>query len=222
MNKYKLVIFDLDGTLLDTTEGILSSIRYTINKFRLPQLPEADLLTFIGPPIPESFSKHYNVSEETLNEMVKTFRNDYSKRTLFQASVYDGIYQLFDFLTQSDIPSAIATYKREDYALSLLKYFGFGKYTDNMYGADPDNKLKKKDIILKSIQTAGITKIDNSVLMIGDTFYDGAAADELGIDFIAVTYGFGFKKGEQIGNINISSYADSPLDIINYLNKNEN
>lgn len=213
--KYRLAVFDLDGTLLDTTQGILASVRYTIQYFSLPPLSQDLLLSFIGPPIQNSFAKAYGLSGSILQEIATVFRMDYSNHNLLKASPYCGIYDLFQSLSDAGVQTAIATYKREDYALTLLKHFGFEQYTSIMFGGDHENELKKKDIIMKCLKAAYIDDYE-SVVMIGDTLHDAVGASELGIDFIAVTYGFGFKPGiNYVGNY--TGYADTPIDILNLI-----
>lgn len=210
--KYQLAIFDLDGTLLDTTQGILRSVEYTIRSFSLPSLCQEDLLSFIGPPIQDSFARFYGLSGNILQDIATVFRANYSGSNLLKAKPYFGIYDLLEQLSNRDIKVAVATYKREDYAVKLLRNFGFDKYTDIMFGGDHENKLKKKDIIIKCIKTADISDY-SSVVMIGDTLYDAIGAAEINLDFIAVTYGFGFKPNVSSKNKYIG-YADTPMDIL--------
>ncbi|MCE8540442.1 HAD hydrolase-like protein [Bacteroides fragilis] len=213
--KYRLAIFDLDGTLLDTTEGIVKSVVHTIRYFNLPLLPQEVLLSFIGPPIQDSFAKFYGLSGDILQEIATIFRNDYSNNNLLKAKPYDGIYQLFRLLSDAGIQTAVATYKREDYAVALLNHFGFNEYTKIMYGGDHDNKLRKKDIIQKCIDTSNVG--DNGcIVMVGDTLHDAVGAEGLGIDFIAVTYGFGF-KADEVDNSGYVGYADKAIDVFNLM-----
>lgn len=217
--RYQLAIFDLDGTLLDTTQGILKSVEYTIQHFGLPPLSHDILLSFIGPPIQESFAKVYGLSGSILQEIASIFRTNYSSYNLLKANPYNGIYDLFQRLSDMGIQTAIATYKREDYALTLLKHFDFYQYTNIMYGGDNENKLKKKDIIIKCIKTSKINDY-NSVVMIGDTLHDAIGAMELNLDFIAVTYGFGFKQ-ETYKDNHYLGYANAPIDILNLIIQND-
>lgn len=220
MNDYKLAIFDLDGTILDTTEGIIASVKYTIKRFGFPTPNVDKLLSFIGPPIQESFALHYNIAGDQLQEMSNVFRDNYSSETLLQAKPYEGIYEVFEFLKDYKIQTAIATYKREDYALKLLKHFGFDKYTNIMFGADNENRLKKKDIILKCLHQTNLENSSNKCVMIGDTLHDANGAKSLNVDFIAVTYGFGFKVKQREESVVTKFYANTPKDIINYFKLN--
>lgn len=216
MSKYKLAIFDLDGTLLDTSEGLLASVKYTIEKFGLEKLDDVKLSTFIGPPIQNSFQKHYDIGGNALQEIATVFRNRYSNVDLLKAVPYDGIYDLLKSLKDNYIEVAIATYKREDYAKILLGAYEFDKYADIIYGADHYNKLKKSDIINKCISDSNISTKDE-IVMIGDTEHDALGAQKSNIDFVGVTYGFGFKSEEEKRRIEAIGFASIPADIIKFV-----
>jgi phosphoglycolate phosphatase len=213
---YKLIIFDLDGTLLDTSIGIIKSVEATLNYFGLPILNNEKLQSFIGPPIQDSLHNHFGLENEELQNASDFFRNEYSQKYLFGAKPYNGIYDLCEYLKMNKILMAIATYKREDYAIRLLKHFNFDKYSNVIFGADNYNILKKEDIIYKCINSVNISNMKD-VLMIGDTYYDSIGASKLRIDFIAVTYGYGFRKDDDFSKIHSIKNVDSPNEIIKYL-----
>lgn len=211
--KYKLVIFDLDGTLMDTSSGILMAVKDTIKEYGMPELSEEQIRTFIGPPIQWSFEAQYGISKEEAQSMADTFRVLYSTKHLLGAVPYPGIYNLLKTLNERGMKSAIATYKREDYALRLLKHYHFDDYTDIMYGGDNDGTLKKRDIIQKCINTAGVKDL-HEVVMVGDTLHDSNGAKELGVDFIGVSYGFGFIGEDAKG---IESMAATTKEILKFV-----
>ncbi|MBE6578040.1 MAG: phosphoglycolate phosphatase [Ruminococcaceae bacterium] len=216
MNRYKLAIFDLDGTLMDTTEGFVSAVKYTIEKMGYPMLSDKELSAFIGPPIQDSFAKAYGLEGPILQEIATVFRDRYSvPEVLFLAKPYDGIYDVFEGLLKRGVMPAVATYKREDYAVSLLKYYGFDRYTDILFGGDHENKLKKKDIIEKCINVAGITD-KAEVVMIGDTKLDAIGAEGIGVDFLGVTYGFGFKTPSDAQEYGAVGCVDNAIDLLKY------
>ena len=216
MKKYKMVVFDVDGTLLDTTEGVLAAVEYTIEKHRLSKLSGEELLTFIGPPIQNSFQKHYGLQGDILQELATTFRNRYKDVDLLKAVPYEGIYEVLQRLKEQGIESAVATYKREDYALTILRHFHFDDYCEAMYGADHENKLKKVDIIRKCIEHGGISD-PGQVLMIGDSDNDAVGAESVGADFLGVTYGFGFKDSRDVQKFSAIGCADKAIDILKFL-----
>lgn len=211
--KYKLAIFDLDGTLMDTSCGILMAVKDTIKKHKMPELTEKQIRTFIGPPIQWSFETQYDISKEEAQRMADTFRALYSTKHLLEAVPYPGIYDMLKALKKRGVKSAIATYKREDYALRLLKHYHFDDYTDTMFGGDNDGTLKKRDIIQKCIDTVDVKNL-KEVVMVGDTLHDSNGAKELGVDFIGVTYGFGFHGEDAKG---IASMAATTEEILKFI-----
>lgn len=215
MKKYEIAVFDVDGTLLDTTEGVLASVKYTIDKMGFAPLSDEQLLTFIGPPIQDSFAKTYQLEGEILQTIATCFRNRYKDYELFKAVPYDGIYELFDELSNKGVKLAVATYKRQDYAEAILRHFGFDRYTDILYGADHENKLKKVDIIRKCMDDLGVHDYGRAV-MIGDSSHDAIGAHKIGMDFIGVTYGFDFKSSSEVFEFDAVGAADSPKGILQY------
>lgn len=214
--RYKAVIFDVDGTLLDTTEGIIASAEYAIKQACIPEIDRDTLLTFIGPPIQDSFMRVYGVTKEKAQELAGIFRKIYKDKNLFKAVAYQGIYELLDEIRGRGIKIGAATYKRQDYAREILEHFGFDKYSSYLFGADHENKLKKSDIIMLCINEMGIKDLKD-VVMVGDSMHDATGAKALGIDFIGVTYGFGFKNQEDVFLYDAVGSAATPLEILKYI-----
>lgn len=196
MSKYKCIIFDLDGTILDTSAGIRRSIEESIRILKLPEMTNAQLESCIGPPIQNSFKNIYHMEMEEATAAAAVFRNLYKEKYLCDAVVYDGMLEVFKHLKKCGMKIMIATYKREDYTLTLLEKFGLLDIFDYVKGSDFEGKLSKADIIRLCIEQGGCS--DEEVVMIGDTTHDSKAAQEMEIDFVAVTYGFGFKPLELI------------------------
>lgn len=215
MNRYEIAVFDVDGTLLDTTEGVLAAARHAIQVYGYPMPSEEILRTFIGPPIQDSFAKTYHLEKEKADAMAAVFRTSYKDEHLYEAKPYDGIYNLMDELVKRGIKIAVATYKRQDYAEGILKHFGFDRYSNVLYGADFEGKLKKVDIIRKCMIDLGSTNYQNAV-MIGDSWHDANGAEQIGVDFIGVTYGFDFRTEEDVRKCTCIGSADTPMDILRF------
>ena len=218
-----LIIFDVDGTLLDTSEGVLSSVKFAIRNTGHELPSDAVLKTFIGPPVQDSFSRVFGVVGDERNRMAELFRTRYKNIDLLKAEPYEGIFDLFEALADKNIAISIATYKRQDYAESIVKYFGFDKYTNVVCGSDFDGKLKKSNIIANAVKLSGFD-INNAV-MVGDTVQDNIGAAAVGMDFIAVTYGFGFKDQCEIACVkgaDVVGIACNPLDILSILEREKN
>ena len=220
MKKYDLAIFDVDGTLLDTTEGVLSAVAYTIKQSGLKPLSASEMMSFIGPPIQDSMQRIYGIEGEPLQALATIFRNRYKDYDLLKAAPYEGIYEVMTALKLAQVEIAVATYKRQDYAAQILSHFGFDKYSKLLYGADHENKLKKKDIIELAIAASGVQDRKRMV-MIGDSAHDAIGAKIAGVDFLAVTYGFGFKSGEDMQEFCPIGIADTPREITAYIANQE-
>ena len=215
MSNYEIAIFDVDGTLLNTTEGIVASAKYTIDKMGFKPLDDEQLLAFIGPPIQDSFAGAYHLEGEILQKIATCFRDHYKDHELFKAMPYDGIYDLLDELSGRGVKLAVATYKRQDCVETLLRHFGFDKYTSIICGADHENKLKKVDIIRQCMDALGEHDYSKAV-MIGDSSNDAVGACKTGMDFIGVTYGFGFKSLPEVFELRAVGASDSPQGILQF------
>lgn len=191
-SKYKLIIFDLDGTLLDTFEGLYLAVIDTVKEYGLKELPNEVYKTFIGPPIRRSFSKHYGLQGEKLDEVVETFRKYYKRDHLFIAKPYDGIFDVMQKLRDDGFDIAVATFKIQVFADMVLEKFGFMKYLTCVFGATSELQNSKAEIISSAIKKAGYKNED--CLLIGDSDNDAKGARDAEIDFLAVKYGFGFKE----------------------------
>lgn len=207
----KNVIFDLDGTLLDTKQGIFESIAYAVQQLGYPPLPPAKMATFLGPPLPQSFVKNFGCSEAEAQRAAGVFREYYQAGAMLHAKPYRGMYALCKRLKANGIRMAVATYKREDYALTLLRHFGFDRWCDPMHGADPENRLKKEDIV-RMCQDEMQADAENCVL-VGDTKHDALGAVQAGTPFLAVTYGFGFRTDADAADYPHIGTAASPREI---------
>lgn len=190
MREYKLVIWDVDGTLLNTSEGIIDSAKYTIDRFGL-EIPEEDVIkTYIGPPIQDSFARTMSVGMQKARSMADVFRERYKSKDLLKAFPYDGVISLLMELQAKGMKQAVATYKRQDYAERIVEHFGMSCYMDAVCGSDFAGNLTKADIIGNAIAAVGIHD-KKSIIMIGDTRNDSLGAAKMGVDFLGVSYGFG-------------------------------
>lgn len=205
------VIFDVDGTLLDTSEGIAESVRHTVRQLSLKEISRETVLKFIGPPVQESFKKYCSLGDAQAREAAGVFRDYYKEHALFRARPYEGIFELLELLKNSGCRIGAATYKREDYAVRLLEHFSFERYAGVIHGSDGCGVLSKADIIRKCMDELGEDR--EKCVAAGDTRHDAAGAESAGIGFIAVTYGFGFRSGSDIEDYPCLGVAGRPLDI---------
>ena len=216
MRHYDAVIFDLDGTLLDTSEGVFSSIDHVIATLGLPGLDISVKRTFIGPPMQRSFARVYDMPDDEAMRAADIFRERYKGSDLLKAVPYDGIFETIKTLGREGIGTAVATYKRQDYAEMILKHFGFADICSAICGSDPEGKLTKKDIIENAMKILGVSNRSRAV-MVGDSDNDAIGANEIGTAFIAVTYGFGFAGEADAGAFPNVGIAKSPEEILRFV-----
>ena len=151
--------------------------------------------------------------------MVSYFRKRYSEIHFSEATPYEGIHGLLKQLHELGLSIGVATFKREDLAKRLLSSFPFYHFFDIICGSDAGGLLTKKDIINNCLAGLKI-QYKNQVLMIGDAPNDALSAELIGLPFLGVTYGYGFKTKEDVDRyINIGC-ADTVLGVINEIKKN--
>lgn len=213
----KNVIFDLDGTLVDTSEGIIESVQYTASVMKWPLIPLDKLQSFIGPPLMWSFTKQYQCNENDAKLATKIFRQYYQQDALLKAKVYDEVFSVCEELRTKGIQMSVATNKPDRFAKKILDYFQLVRYYKSIYGADEYGKLKKTDLILNCLKDM-VASLEETIL-IGDTSNDARAAKEVGVHFLAVTYGFGFKNENDVMPYSPIGVADSPSKILQIIAK---
>ena len=211
MQKYHAAFFDLDGTLMDTSIGVIQAIDFIVEKFNLPPLSEAEKGSFIGPPIQRSFEEKYGLDKNHAWEIASAWRDAYKDQFLFGAMPYDGIYDLLKYCRKNGIKTGVATNKREDYALRLLQHFDFTNLFDCIVGSDFDGKRTKSQMIQMCVGKIGQSAPERC-LMVGDTEEDGISAMQAGVDFVGVTYGFGLVPGKRC-------QAARPIMLVNHCAK---
>jgi len=211
--RYKLLVFDVDGTLLDPLKGVTKSVRYAVKGLGLPEIPIETIKSFIGPPIRESLKNYYQLSDEDADSITQIFRDQYKNKDIFDCQVYDGIFDLLEILTQKNYVLSVATYKRHDYAVELLEYLKIAPFFKYIHGSDNYEKTTKEDIIKSCIRDSKIVDLKD-IVMIGDTNLDAISAQKIGIDFMGVIYGYGFKAKEDLNSFPHVGIAESAEQLI--------
>ncbi|GGI16640.1 HAD hydrolase-like protein [Gottfriedia solisilvae] len=215
--KYSTVIFDLDGTLLDTSEGIMVGASYTASKMGVSELTSEQQRSFIGPSPYHSFIRECGFTESKAREAVEIYRQRYKEKGLYEAKHYGFVKELLKALKDKEYKTGVATLKRDDLAKEILMNFELSIYIDSINGIDDMDTLSKSDIILMCLNELRQNDL-SKVVLIGDSVHDAIGAEQVGIDFIAVTYGFGFKNKEEVSASKNVFIAESVEEIIKYLN----
>ncbi|MEG1743193.1 MAG: HAD-IA family hydrolase [Clostridia bacterium] len=193
MKKNK-IFFDLDGTLVDSGEGVLNGVEYALSKYGILVSDRQKLFGFMGPPLNDSFMKYYGFSLDKANEAVNFYREFYSKKGVYQFTVYKDIPKLLQYLKNCGCNIYIATSKPVFYAKMVMKKANLFDFFDDIYGSEFDGTRATKIDVMKYAIAQSNTKDYNSAVMIGDREYDVNGAHAVGIECIAILFGYGTKK----------------------------
>jgi len=208
----KNVIFDLDGTLLDTSGGVIESVKYTMAKMNFKALSDQEVRYFIGPPLKTAFVSLCGCSENEALTAVNVFRKYYQDGAVFNAKLYSGIEDLCRCLCDIGIRIGVATNKPERFATLLIEKFELKQYIYSVCGADESGKLSKTDLIKLCMEQMGGDLLDT--ILVGDTENDAIGAKEVGVKFVAVTYGFGYRSVDDTSTYPCIGTIDSPKDLL--------
>ena len=191
--KYKVALFDMDGTLVNTYEGIENSLKYAFNKLGEPMVENMN--RFIGPPLSVSFKEFCGYNEEKTELAIKYYREYYSKKGINECELYDGILDLLKTLKQAGIIVGLATSKPENFAHRVAKNLEIDQYITYFACASADEKTRttKEQVLEYAISLLdGIDK--KNIIMIGDRHFDINGAKAFNLNSIGVTFGFGSEK----------------------------
>lgn len=207
----KDILFDLDGTLSDNSEGIIAGVRHALRRSGTKVPNENDLGCFIGPPLDYAFGKFCKMSDDAAAKAVVYYREYYREHGIFANVMYDGIPEMLSKLKSAGRRLFIATSKPEEFSRKIASHFGIDSFFDFIGGADFEGVREHKvDVIRYVISTCGIDP-DNAA-MIGDRMYDIDGAIRCGITPVGVLYGFGSR--EELENAGAVAVADQPSDIV--------
>ena len=211
----KAVLFDLDGTLFDSSPGIFHTANYTVKALGFePCNDYKQLKKFVGPPLRDCFRITFGTKEEYLDKCVEVYREEYSRTGVHMLSLYDGMKSLLEKLKSRKYLTAVCTNKYEKLAKQIIQEQGLEELFDTIEGTDEKGTITKTDCIRNAIIELGITP--DQALMVGDTLNDQTGAKEAGVKFCGVTYGFGFESFSEIDGF----AASHPLDILDIVSSN--
>ncbi len=204
--KYKIILFDLDGTLIDPKLGLTSAIQFALARMGIEEDREV-LTPFIGPPLSESFKKYYNFDEKKVNQAIAHFREYFLPKGIYESTVYRGIPELLSKLKKAKRKLYIVTLKPGHEAERVAHYFELHKYFDGIKGPKPDLTDSDKTILIQETLSLIPNDKNHPTVMIGDREHDIIAAHENGIDSIGLTFGYG--SHEEIAAANPTHKAHS-------------
>lgn len=219
MTMWDTVLFDLDGTLTDSGEGITRCVEYALMKeFGIEVKDRSSLRIFIGPPLKEQFMSYAGLSEEEAERAVRAYRERYAETGIYENRLYGGIADLLKRLSAIGMRIGLASSKPTVYCERILTHFGIRRYFSTVVGSEMDgSRTKKSEVVaeaLMRLHAEGIRERQRVVLA-GDRSYDIRGAREAGIASIGVTFGFGTRS--ELEEASPDVIVDSPQELLNVL-----
>lgn len=187
----RAVLFDMDGTLIDSSEGITKSVQYALKEFGIDEPDTDKLRVFIGPPLRDSFVRHYGFTREQAEHAVALYRKRYNTIGIFECRLYPGVEECIRTLRGAGYRIGIASSKPEVSCKRILGHFGILELFDEVSGATMDGHIETKEEVLRELLRRWSDIPQNEMCLIGDTIFDVEGANRIGIPCVAVSFGFG-------------------------------
>ena len=192
---YKAILFDLDGTLTESGEGITKCVQYALEKLGKPESDLKKLEVFIGPPLMEQFMKYAGLDEETARRAVEYYRERYSTIGIFENRPYPEVEEMLQELKRKKYLLAVASSKPEYFVKQILDYFHLTEYFDEIVGSELNgSRTNKTEVIEETLRRLGLDKHREQVIMVGDKEHDVLGARAAGLECVAVSYGYGTEE----------------------------
>ncbi len=216
MNKYDIVLFDLDGTITQSADGIRKCIELTLTDMKKPIPDMSDYSRYIGPPLLYTFGEGLcRLSDEKAKEALPIYNAYYNKIGIENNFLFDGIRETVEKIKSKGIKVAVCSSKNEALAKRVADYLEISDLFDCICGSKTDGTRKeKKDAIPYTLSLLN-AKENMRVVLVGDTAFDAIGAKACFIDFIGVTYGYG-KKSDMSAQ-GVKNFADTPKDILKFI-----
>ncbi|MBR1914368.1 MAG: HAD hydrolase-like protein [Lachnospiraceae bacterium] len=208
------ILFDLDGTLIDTGEGIMKCAQYSLGRAGINVKDYRELSFFVGPPLLYTYTKRYGFDEGRARELIRLYRERYETTGIFECSLYPGVRECIERLRGMGCRIAIASSKPEHMCIKLLKHFDLYDLFDEVCGATPDGRIDTKTEVLKELfrrQEKNDPEYISGCILIGDTGFDMAGAADVGISGMGVSFGYG--DTDEMLRLGAVCIADSMGDI---------
>ena len=208
----KTILFDLDGTLTDSGEGIIHCAQIALEKMGLPVPEKEEMRIIVGPPLSDSFV-HFGVDPSETDQAIAIYREHYLDFGKYENFPYPGIEGLLQKLKADGHTLYVATSKPEAMSVDILEHFGLAIYFDKICGASFDGKRSTKDQVISYLLEH--VPVNGKILMVGDTIFDILGAKKLGISAVGVSWGYGVvEQMRSAGAISIAETMDSLYQII--------
>lgn len=215
----KAVLFDLDGTMINSEEGITRCVQYALRSFGIEEPDRKKLLCFIGPPLDPVFRERYGMSYEDSWKAVEKYRERFDETGIFECELYDGVEEAVRSLKEQGYLLAVASSKPETACSRIVKHFGLDRYFDFVGGSTLDGSVSTKTEVLHHLRRRIPDVKLEDMCLIGDTKYDVTGAREFGIPCIGVSYGFG--TAEELKAAGAAEVFDDIREVVKYIEDNK-
>lgn len=207
----KLIIFGFDGTLADTSPGILYCFNTTATAMGYEPVDHSSLYGVIGIPLEQGFKKLFGMKEDEIEYAANNYSKLYSQKGKEMFLMYPGIENALKKLKKDGCKLAIATQKHRMFTSDMLEVYEIQNLFDAVCATDVNTNLTKKDLLLQACEQTGVS-VEDSIL-IGDNDIEAVGAQSIGMDFGAALYGWGFRTKEEAEKYNCKLYFDSASEI---------
>lgn len=192
---YRAILFDLDGTLTQSGEGITKSVQYALEKLGKPEPDLKKLEVFVGPPLLQQFMKYAGLDEETAVKAVEYYRERYTDVGIFENRPYPGVEEMLEGLKRKGYILAVASSKPERFVHRILDHFQLTGYFQEIVGSEMNGgRTSKAEVIEEALSRLHMSGCRKDVIMVGDKEHDVLGAREAGISCVAVSYGYGTEE----------------------------
>ncbi len=213
---FRYILFDFDGTVVNTGEGILKSLQYSFSEMgdEIPSIK--DLKKFIGPPVYYSFTHYYGIGEDKVGDYIRKYRERYKRVGIYECELYKNMLTLLGTLKDSGFILGIASSKPEHLIFDVADYLHITKYFDAVVGvkSDASKHSSKTALILEAMEKLGVQD-KSQVLMVGDRHYDITGAKGAGVSSCGCLWGYGNK--EEFQEYDADFIVSDPLEILKLL-----
>lgn len=212
---YQYILFDLDGTLTDSSEGITKSVQYALDKMGIHEPDLKPLERFIGPPLYDEFRRSYDFDDAEAKQAIDFYRERFSVVGWKENLLYDGIPELLKALTEAGKTLSTASSKPAFFVDKIVKYFNIEQFFTVVSGATLDGSIgTKTQVVQQALERLNVQDRSQAVL-IGDRLHDAEGARACGIDCIGVTFGFGSREElESAGANHVVDRVDELLPLL--------
>lgn len=216
-NKKIGIIFDLDGTVLNTLDDLADAVNYALEYYRYPQRTYEEIRNFVGNGVKLLIQRAVpkNITNKELEKVFVLFKNYYSNNLHNKTRPYEGIISLMETLRQENIIMGIVSNKYQS-AVSLLNQDFFKEYIDVAIGTRENMKTKPDpEAVDLAIEELRLNKKKDIIYYVGDSDVDIMTARNASLPIISVTWGFRAK--EELASFNPDYLIDSPEEILSII-----